>query len=385
MTRRAAPSATPVRTATPAHTAVRVRTAAVALAGALLVTGLGAVAAPAHACACGGAVERPGDDVEITHETAVLQWDGTRETVVMQLSAETDVSDFALVVPTPSPATASLSDADLIDDLRRLSEPRADVERRWWPEWSLGDGDGSVGAQAPGGVSVLERSRLGPLEVTTLAATEADALTQWLSENGYVMEDALADAFQPYVDDGWYYVAVRVASEEDMPLDGELQPLELVFDSDELVYPMRLSAAAQTAQSTRTYVLSDHRTERTDAMASGSDVRFAGRIVPGSADVDAVVGDLSPALEELLDGGDYLTTVDQTFTRPAEQIVGDYTFGRAADDEPYAETVRVTEDVKIMGFFAGPVIVAGIVGAAALAVGLGLVVRRRSRAAAQRG
>lgn len=347
------------------------------LAAALLATGLGAVIAPAQACACGGAVDRPGDDVEITHETAVLQWDGTRETVVLQLSAETDVRDFALVVPTPGPATATLSDAQVFEDLSGLSVPREEVERRWWPEWSLEDGgDGGVGASPPGGVTVLGQSRLGPLEVTTLEAGESEALTAWLDANGYVMEDTLADALQPYVDEGWYYVAVRVVAQEDGTLGGELQPLALTFDSSELVYPMRLSAAASTPQSTRTYVLADHRTERTDAMAPWGHVRFAGRITPGSADVAATIGEVSPALAELLQGGDYLTTVDQTFTRPGEEIVGDYTFGAAPDDEPYAETVLVVEDVKVLGFYAGPVIVVIGLGAVAL-LGAVLVARRR--------
>lgn len=362
--------------ALPGRRGLLARTTATSLVAALL-TAAGAVVAPAWACACGGAVSGPGEDVEITRETVVLQWDGTRETVIMQLDAATDATDFALLVPTPNPAEVTLGHSELFDDLEELSAPRPEVKHRWWPEPEqdgLGGGQ-PRGAPDGGGVEVLDTVRLGPLEATTLAATDSTALTAWLDEHGYVMDDAFGDALEPYVDEGWSYVAVRLVAEVDT-LDGGLQPLTLTFDSDTFVYPMRLAAAATTRQATRTYVLSEHRMERTDASRPGAWVRFAGR-VPDHQDV--LPDGPSAALTELLAAGDYLTTIDQSFEDPGTEVVSDFELDRAPNDDEYVETYTEVEDLTVMGIHAGPLLVVGVlvlgfVSGAAIYAG-----RRRSR------
>ncbi len=67
-------------------------------------------AAPAYACACGGLLDQPGRDTEVTSETALVVWDGETETIVLRLSTRTDAVTAGLLVPTPSPATADLAD-----------------------------------------------------------------------------------------------------------------------------------------------------------------------------------------------------------------------------------------------------------------------------------
>jgi hypothetical protein len=101
------------------------------------------------------------------------------------------------------------------------------------------------------------------------------------------------------------------------------------FASDETVYPMRMSSAAEETQQPTVYVLADHRMQRTDAVASGStrpDVSFAGRLSPGEV--------TSPTLQGWLATTPYLTATSQWLPDPA-QIVTDFTFARAATDTPY--------------------------------------------------
>jgi hypothetical protein len=61
-------------------------------------------------------------------------------------------------------------------------------------------------------------------------------------------------------------VAMRLTSTDQ--LNGRLAPVKLVFASDRLVYPMRMSAAAQTPQRVVVYTLGAHRMKRTDADAA---------------------------------------------------------------------------------------------------------------------
>jgi hypothetical protein len=91
--------------------------------------------------------------------------------------------------------------------------------------------------------------------------------------------------------------------------------------------------------------------------------------------VDVDLADVqSDLLRESLAQVPYLTTIDQTFSDPAESITSDFTFGTAADDQPYQQ-VYYTDTYLV------PVDVAILVGLAVLGLtGAGLrVLRRRPR------
>ena len=62
-------------------------------------------------------------------------------------------------------------------------------------------------------------------------------------------------------------------------LRGTLDPLRLRFASDELIYPMRLSRLAKTAQSLGLYVLAPHRMEpRSSIGGNEPEVTYAGKV-----------------------------------------------------------------------------------------------------------
>lgn len=335
----------------------------VALAG-----GLAVVAPPASACACGGFVESPAYDTTVSSESAVLQWDGTTETLLLELETLSAAPEVGLILPTPAPAEVSLADPAVFRELDAITAPRAVVaDHRWWPE--LGFGSPADGAGAAGGVDVLDQVRLGPLDVTTLAATDGAALDAWLAERGFQLTPSVRGAIAPYVAEGWTFVAARLAPDAAASFDGTLQPLRVTFPSDSLVYPMRMSAAAQDTQRTRTYVLADGRTDRADATAdlAAPQVRFAGRVDPASV--------ASDELAALLAAGDYVTAHEQAFTEPSEQIVSDFVFTPAASDVAYAATYTVVADKRIGPFFAGPVLAFG--GVLALSVLVVWAARRR--------
>ncbi len=297
------------------------------------------VAPPAMACGCGGVVAPSGTETAVSHEVALITGDGSTETVHMQLTIDADADDLGLLVPTPAPATVSLGDPQVFADLTFAVRARP-VENfhLFGPPVlfdSAGDSRSGAGGGAPGGVQALSTVNLGPLEATTLRADDPAALQGWLDEHDYQIGDGLAAAGQPYMDEGWTFVAVRL-TQEGKDLQGELPPLVMRFASTDLVYPMRMSKAAKDSQSVRTYVLGGHRVDRTDATAaagSSANVTFAG-MVP-IAEVE------SEQLRTALAGAPYLTTFDQVFTEPGTQIVSDFTFADAAGDAGYQRTYTV--------------------------------------------
>ncbi|MFB6395136.1 DUF2330 domain-containing protein [Polymorphospora lycopeni] len=312
----------------------------------LALTGLLLVVPPAAACACGAVVTQEG--VRVNEETALIRHDGQTEEIVMGLTMTDEPRDAAWILPVPADPSFELGPEDLFADLAVLTRPRTVVVRDWFPPWGRG---GATAGSAPGdGATVLDQITIGPYDVTTLAATDGDALANWLNGHGYRLDPALAGGFAPYAAAGWRYVAVKLTAPDDRErLSRQLPPLRVSFASAEIVYPMRLTALARDAQSVRLYVLTDHRVRSAGPVGpTDSHVRFAGWIGP-----EAVAG---TTLAGLVDGRRFLTRFDQRIESP-ESITDDYRFVAAGADDDHRDVVYRTEPVYLAGLPAGPFLI----------------------------
>ncbi|MFE3247360.1 DUF2330 domain-containing protein [Streptomyces sp. NPDC059209] len=333
---------------------------AVVVVCALLLAQIGSLIAPAYACGCGAMVPGRQSTMEVDRETSVVRWDGATEQIVMRFTVNGNAPEAAWIMPVPNRAEVELGDPELFGELDALTEPERRTRHYFWPrdgDWPFtSDGDGlSAGAPLPGDaappVGVVGRERLGDFDVARLTATDPGALRNWLETNGFELPADLATELQPYVDQEWEYVAVRLAPEEDgARLRGTLDPLRLSFESDRLIYPMRLSRLADQPQSLGLYVLADHRMEpRASIGGDEPEIRFAGR----------VSADDSPALGELAGtGGTFLTAIDQYFPRP-ERIDADHELRATASDTPYR---RVYYDDELRVFAGVPAWLAAVGG-----------------------
>ncbi|MBL1077553.1 DUF2330 domain-containing protein [Nocardia sp. 2] len=337
------------------------------------VAGAGGIglATPASACACGGMAVPVGQRAAVSDETAVISLDGGRETILMRLSLESSTDSAALIVPTPAPATVTSGTAATFDELREITAPEEVVRYEWFPEIELGSADGAGGmpnASAPGGAPVvLDRVQLGPLEATTLSGGDLTGVRQWLGGNGYVMRDEVLATLQPYLSEGWSFVAMRLTGST--ALGGTLDPVRLTFDSPRLVYPMRMSQAAKGTQDIRLYVLHNQRMMRGDQDAGRHDVDtdFAGRVTdPVDADLRALSAN----------GNDYLTELSSRIHDPGA-ITTDFSFIPSPGGD-FRHVVYRTERVEILGLPAGYVLV--VTGASVLVVTAAVLLRRRPRA-----
>jgi hypothetical protein len=306
----------------------------------VLVLLLGLAGPPAQACGCGAYIPR-GGKASVDQERALIRWDGRTEDIVMGLSVEGRSREAAWILPVPARATVKLGDAHLFDALEAFTRPRVRVET------VSGNGAGAGGAPAGAAppVRLLKRQALGPFDVSTLAATNAGALSGWLRTNGYRFSPRLASVLRAYVERGWYYVAVRLTpGEGDDGLAGRLDPLRVTFPSKEIVYPMRASSLARGPLSVSLYVLADHRAEPTpqflDFMSEdgfGDDaesyeaslLKFAGWVEPGSLGKGSPLAPLAPRRL-------FLTKFDLTINDPS-RIRDDFVFSFAGRDDTYRE------------------------------------------------
>jgi hypothetical protein len=318
------------------------------------------VASPAVACACGAPAPRPGQDVIVDKELAILSWDGDQERIELLLDMLTEGEDVGLIFPTPAPATVTSGDRQTFADIEEAIAPKEVVVDDWWGS----GGDGSSAGGAP--PEVLDTVQLGPVQATTLAADDATGLSDWLDENGYGIRDEIAEGLQEYVEKGWYFVALKLTA--DAPLDGMLDPVRFTFDSDQLVYPMALSKHATTLQQARLYIVQDHR------------ARVAGLDDPSATLAQESTAWAGPAPDVVAGLGAYLTVVDLFFPDPATQIPGDLVAVQSGDDEPLQPVYEVSRPVDVFGIPFGVVVILG--GAAALFIlfALGSLILRRMRA-----
>jgi hypothetical protein len=147
------------------------------------------------------------------------------------------------------------------------------------------------------------------------------------------LQDATGTGVQlnPYLQQGWAFVAMRLTGS--VPLNGQLAPVQLVFGSDQLIYPMRMSAAARTPLQVLIYTLGAHKMQRIDPDkgTQNDDVPYAGSIAGRSHD---------QTLTELAGHGPFLTRMS-AIVYP-ERITSDFVFGPAPDDDPYPPIVQQT-------------------------------------------
>jgi Uncharacterized protein conserved in bacteria (DUF2330) len=317
------------------------------------------VATPAAACACGAPAPRPGTDVIVDKEHAILSWDGEQERIELLLDMLTDAEDVGLVFPTPGPATVTTGDRQTFVDIETAIQPREVIIDDWW---DINIGYGAGAPDGGGQPVVLAQVQLGPVEATTLEASDTTGLTEWLDTNGYAIRPEVSALLDEYVQKGWYFVALKLTS--DVPLEGGLDPIRFTFDTDELVYPMALSKAAESIQRVRLYVFQDHR-----ARVAGVDDPQT--VLPGASAVWA-----GPAPDDLAGMGGYLTVVDLTFDSPASQIPGDLVIVDNGDDAPLYPAYEVHRSLNLLGIPAGVFLVLGVIAAIVVLVALGTLVAR---------
>jgi hypothetical protein len=355
------------------------RSRALVLVMLLLAAQLVGLAWPAYACGCGGMVPPGQSRIAVGQESSVVRWNGKTEDIVMQLNVSGDAEEAAWIMPVPNRAKVRLGDEKIFSDLVRITEPEVRERSYFWPrsdDWPLVETDGDAAGAAPGdgaGVRDVGRQRLGPFDVARLTATDPDALSDWLDDNGFALPPRLAKELKPYVEQKWEYVAVKLAPSErtkDRALDGPLDPLHLTFESDRLVYPMRLSRAARQAQYLRLYVLAPHRMQpRSDIGGDKPDLLFAGRL-------DKQEG-VKHRLSELAGGGrTFLTAFDQSFPVPA-RINGDHELRPASSDSAFH---KVEYDDELLRWGGVPVWLVTVTAAVTAVVTAMVLVGRRRRA-----
>jgi Tol biopolymer transport system component len=197
-------------------------------------------------------------------QRAILICEDGLESLVLETAVET-TAGYAWVVPTPGLVQAGqVREAKpfvfgLLDEVTAPTIYLAEAGPGCGCARAAHEGM-ALGESATPPVTVFATTRVGGYEVSTLSATESEALADWLTEHGYNIPQAATKVLADYVARHWYFTAIRVPDSA-VTTDGQvsLAPLVLPFEAAEPVFPLLISSvsAAAEASDILLYVFSD--------------------------------------------------------------------------------------------------------------------------------
>ena len=199
-------------------------------------------------------------DIYEPNQLAMIVFDDMVEKIIFQIDYEGDAEDFAWVIPVPAyPKLFSVED-EIFYELHKLTKPT--------PPSSFGCGWGAgppLSGLEDEGVHVWEENQVGIYHTTTLSASDPNSLVGWLNDNGYAFPVEGQEILDYYVQKNWFFVAMKIQSDEIVNnseyYTGAIQPIGIMFFSDEIVYPLKISSLSTPSWGTEVliYTFSDER------------------------------------------------------------------------------------------------------------------------------
>lgn len=193
-----------------------------------------------------------------TDQKAVIFYENGIEDLILSVQVRGNAKDFAWIIPTPNRPQVSKSSDSLFTSLADLTK----IDYYYDQPQPLGLGTGYRDAVSSG-VEVIETKQIDYYDITVLAASETEALYQWLNDHGYQFPESATYILDDYVNINWYFTAVKVDSKylsnnlDEQFRSGHAIPLRLTFASDQIVYPLKISSANITYQEPKTIEIID--------------------------------------------------------------------------------------------------------------------------------
>jgi MYXO-CTERM domain-containing protein len=195
----------------------------------------------------------PQQDIIVVHKNGV-------ETYVFQPRFCGSAREFGLVLPVPAKLTAqpSLAKTDAFKKLDAMSKPETRYSTVCNSRGGVGGASGGTGNSGVGGswTTVVSSGTVGFMDYAQLDTVSVDALTAWLTQNGYPYDAQATAAFDYYVKKGWYFLTFKV----DQGMDAgagtckDLGPIKFSFPTTVPVVPTRMaSARAKDTSGTLSY------------------------------------------------------------------------------------------------------------------------------------
>jgi hypothetical protein len=214
---------------------------------ALAVSALLAVPSDAHACGGCFVGPSPVDSTVVTGHRMVLSISTKETTLYDQIKYAGNPSSFAWVLPIRGKAKIGVS-ADTVftalDNSTRtqiLAPPQNCPPPPNCPSRSaFGAAANESVADASSAVEVLAQETVGPYETVQLAASNANALSDWLGSHGYTIPDDIKPLIATYVSEGFDFLALKLVPGAGV---SAMRPVRITTTGAQPSLPLRMVAA----------------------------------------------------------------------------------------------------------------------------------------------
>ncbi|MFC1805046.1 DUF2330 domain-containing protein [Candidatus Omnitrophota bacterium] len=202
-------------------------------------------------------------------QKAVIVYDGIKEELILYVdyrSYKKEIEDFAWVIPVPGYPEVKKSEERIFTELARYTETKVSE--------SLMRGGAFYGFNAirEQAVTVWERKRVGAYDISILSSDDPEALFNWLIKNGYKVSEKMQEVFQHYIEKKWYFIAAKVSPGG--AKEGTLHPLRLIFESKEMIYPMKMTSINSGRTDVILYIF-----HKDKVKIPGFSLRYAGKFI----------------------------------------------------------------------------------------------------------
>tara|TARA_Y100000589_G_scaffold312141_1_gene332187 strand:- start:26290 stop:27819 length:1530 start_codon:yes stop_codon:yes gene_type:complete len=185
--------------------------------------------------------------------------DGNRSVVTMSSDYEGDLSEFAMVVPVPElikEQNIRIADQLIFQKLDAYSGARlveyfdnSPCRQYIRPSYAksvaeMNEIEDFVEYEEEYSVSVEAKYQIGEYDILILSAKESDGLQRWLTDNGYKIPEKAKEVLEPYIKNNMKFFVVKVNLEEQKKIGATtLRPIQMAFNSDKFMLPIRLGMA----------------------------------------------------------------------------------------------------------------------------------------------
>jgi hypothetical protein len=184
----------------------------------------------------------------------ILSVSKAQTTLYDQIRYSGNPSSFAWVLPISGTVDVGLSADSLFASLENLTVPVVQAPPTHCPtpapcpnDESFASGGIADASAAPpqfGGVDVLKQETVGPYETVQLRSTDANALTNWLTQNGFAIPADVKPIIDGYVAEKFDFLALKLLPGKDVQA---MRPVRVTAQGASPVLPLRMVAAGTGA------------------------------------------------------------------------------------------------------------------------------------------
>jgi len=220
--------------------------------GALALAGTLYDARPARAC--GGCFHEPTPPTEsgtvVTDHRMAFSVSPTQTVLWDQIRYQGDPASFAWVLPVGEGAYVELARDEWLAALDAVTAPTIVAPPVNCPPTGGGGfgcgsslsanyADGGTVA-SDGGVQVISQEVVGPYDVATIRSSSGEAISTWLTDNGYAIPPSIQPVLDAYTSEGFDFIALKLAPGQGVQA---MQPVRVITPGAGATLPLRMVAA----------------------------------------------------------------------------------------------------------------------------------------------